>query len=185
MFQLHVMTFALPLYPLFWKPFWVRNLKSPGKYGSARLPRSMELGYNIFRIWLIWMVSFAFSKKKCLYLPFIHLYTQNLLHYDKAGYHASSVELLDDLRFILSRCKEQRTRTSCFTNWYELKLLQNYYYYCLKVKFFHSYGNGLAGTGQFWQMESALVRFLIPRRSFQQWRWIVISWSSSNLEKTM
>ena len=44
-------------------------------------------------------------------------------------------------------------------------------------------GNGQAGTGQFWQMESALVLFLIPRRSFQQWRWIFISWSLSNLEK--
>ena len=48
---------------------------------------------------------------------------------------------------------------------------------------FHYDGNGQAGTGQFWQMESALVLFLIPRRSFQQWRWIFISWSLSNLEK--
>ena len=48
---------------------------------------------------------------------------------------------------------------------------------------FHYDENGQAGTGQFWQMESALVLFLIPRRSFQQWRWIFISWSLSNLEK--
>ena len=48
---------------------------------------------------------------------------------------------------------------------------------------FHYDENGQAGTGQFWQMESALVLFLIPKRSFQQWRWIFISWSLSNLEK--
>ena len=46
------------------------------------------------------------------------------LHYYKAGDQASSVEILDDLRLILNRCKEWRRRTSCFTNWYELKLLQ-------------------------------------------------------------
>ena len=34
------------LYPLFLKPFWIRNLKSPGKSGSARLPRGMKLGNN-------------------------------------------------------------------------------------------------------------------------------------------
>ena len=39
-------------------------------------------------------------EKKCLYLPYIHLYTHSLLHYYKAGDQASSVELLDDLRFI-------------------------------------------------------------------------------------
>ena len=39
-----------------------------------------------------------------------------LLHYCKAGDEASSVELLDDLRFILSRYKESRRRTSCFIN---------------------------------------------------------------------
>ena len=46
------------------------------------------------------------------------------LHYYKAGEIKQAVELLHDLRFILSRCKEWRRRTSCFTNWYELKLLQ-------------------------------------------------------------
>ena len=36
-------------------------------------------------------------------IPFIP--TKNLLHYYKAGDQASSVELLDDLRFIIS-CRE-------------------------------------------------------------------------------
>ena len=31
-------------YLVFWKPFSIRNLKSPGKSGSARLPRGMKLG---------------------------------------------------------------------------------------------------------------------------------------------
>ena len=43
----------------------------------------------------------------------IHSFIHNLLHYHKAGDQASSVELLDELRFILHRCKESRRRTSC------------------------------------------------------------------------
>ena len=39
-----------------------------------------------------------------LYLPYIH--TGDLLHYYKAGDQACFAELLDNLRFILNRCKE-------------------------------------------------------------------------------
>ena len=57
--------------------------------------------------WPFSYMNVLFSKtEKCLYLPYINLYTHNLLHYYKAGDQASSVELLDDLRFILSICKE-------------------------------------------------------------------------------
>ena len=45
----------------------------------------------------------------------------SVLHFYKAGDQASSVELLDDLRFILSRFKKSKRRTSRFTDWYELK----------------------------------------------------------------
>ena len=41
-----------------------------------------------------------FFLKKCLYLPYIHLYTHNLLHYYKAGDQASSVELLVDCKTV-------------------------------------------------------------------------------------
>ena len=44
------------------------------------------------------------KKKKYLYLPYIH--TGDLLHYYKAGDQACFAELLDNLRFILNRCKE-------------------------------------------------------------------------------
>ena len=44
------------------------------------------------------------KKKKCLYLPYIH--TGNLLHYYKTGDKACFAELLDNLCFILNRCKE-------------------------------------------------------------------------------
>ena len=36
----------LLLYPLFWKLFWTRILKNPGKSGSARFLRGMKLGNN-------------------------------------------------------------------------------------------------------------------------------------------
>ena len=42
---LNIISTAWPLlYLLFWKPLWIRNLKSPGKSGSARLPSGMKLG---------------------------------------------------------------------------------------------------------------------------------------------
>ena len=55
--------------------------------------------------WIYSLVIF-FYEKQCLYLPYIHLYTHNLLPYYKAEDPANSVELLENLRFILSRCKE-------------------------------------------------------------------------------
>ena len=59
------------------------------------------------------------KKKKCPYLPYI--YTRDLLHYYKAGDQACSVELLDNLRFILNRRKKDiRRRTCCFYRFYWL-----------------------------------------------------------------
>ena len=57
---------------------------------------------------------FEIREKKCLYLPYIDLYTNNLWHHYKAGDQASSVELLDDLRVILSRCKDSQTADFLF-----------------------------------------------------------------------
>ena len=59
------------------------------------------------------------KKKKCPYLPYI--YTRDLWHYYKAGDQACSVELLDNLRFILNRRKKDiRRRTCCFYRFYWL-----------------------------------------------------------------
>ena len=61
---------------------------------------------------------YIFFLKKCLYLPYIHLYTHNLLHYYKAGDQASSVELLVNCKTVgffseISKeiCKAWRTES--------------------------------------------------------------------------
>ena len=61
---------------------------------------------------------YIFFLKKCLYLPYIHLYTHNLLHYYKAGDQVSSVELLVNCKTVgffseISKeiCKAWRTES--------------------------------------------------------------------------
>jgi len=49
-------------------------------------------------------VQTVLKKENCLYVPYIH--TGDLLHHYKAGDQACSVELLDNLHFILNRFKE-------------------------------------------------------------------------------
>ena len=69
------------------------------------------------RYFFIYLFIFFFLKK-CLYLPYVHLYTHNLLHYYKARDQASSVELLVNCKTVgffseISKeiCKAWRTES--------------------------------------------------------------------------
>ena len=76
------------------------------------------------------------KKKKYLYLPYIH--TGDLLHYYKAGDQACFAELLDNLRFILNRCKEYHKADFLFLqillvgckNWWSVVITKYSSYSC-------------------------------------------------------